>query len=93
MSQQGKVKEWIDISNEEWREYLQPVGNGAMHMRIHKPVSMTITPDGHEIKDEKGVVHEIPRGWLKVTYLDKKYAEPEPDQDEGEKQPPEEKDE
>jgi hypothetical protein len=42
---------------------------------------MTITPDGHEIKDEKGVVHEIPRGWLKVTYLDKKYAEKEPEPD------------
>ena len=81
MSKQGKAREWIDISNEKWREYLVPAGGGAMHMKINDPVSLAITEEGHEIKDSKGAIHEIPRGWLKITYLDKKYAEDEEEKD------------
>lgn len=87
MSKQGKTKEWIDISNEKWREYLVPAGGGAMTMRIFDPISLAITADGHEIKDKKGAIHEIPRGWLKITYMDKKFAEDDLDEELGEDQP------
>lgn len=79
MSTKGKAKEWLDISNEKWREYLVPSGQGALTMRIYDPISLAITGEGHEIKDKKGAIHEIPRGWLKITYMDKKYAEDEED--------------
>lgn len=85
MSQLGKEKEWIDISNEKWREYLVPAGGGAMTMKIFDPVSLAITPEGHEIKDKNNAIHEIPKPWLKITYMDRKYVKDE-DEKKGDKE-------
>jgi len=71
----GKQKEWLDISNEKWREYVQPHQYGAATMRITDPVSLAIGEEGHTIKDKKGVTHEIPRTWLKITFEERKYVD------------------
>lgn len=71
----GKQREWFDISNEAYREYVQPHRFGAATLRITDPVSLAITETGHVIKDKKGVTHEIPLGWLKIVYEERKFSE------------------
>ena len=68
----GKAKEWLDISNEEYREYTVMSPLGVAGVRIENPVSLSIDEDGHAIKDEDGVTHIIP-SWIKITFKEKEY--------------------
>ena len=62
-------EEWQDISNEEYRAYVVPTGDNIMDLRIDKPIALQRNEDGsHLIKDGTGIVHEINKGWVKLTY-------------------------
>lgn len=58
-------REFIDISSEEWREYL--FENGAT-VRIEHPLKLNVTDEGHRIFDASGISHFIPLGWLHLKW-------------------------
>ena len=66
----AEQEEWQDISHEAYRAYVIPTDSGRiMDIKIDKPVALQRSEDGsHIIKDSKGIVHEINRGWVKLTY-------------------------
>ena len=60
--------EWLDISDELWREYVF----SDMTVRIELPARVMVKrkPDGdsHRIVDNKGVAHYIPVGWRHLSW-------------------------
>jgi hypothetical protein len=66
--------QWVDISEEEWREYLYP--DGSM-VRIDHPVALSLSHLGpppeygggsHRIVTAEGLSKYVPRGWILLTF-------------------------
>ena len=64
-----RLNEWLDISNEQYREY--DFGDGRM-VRIEGPDKLHVKRkdegDSHRILDVDGVSHYIPVGWVKIEW-------------------------
>lgn len=57
--------EFMDISSEEWREYLFESGTT---IRIDNPLKLNVSDTGHRILDGAGISHFVPVGWLHLKW-------------------------
>ena len=56
--------EFIDISNEEWREYLWP--DYTIH--VDGVQWLAVSGSGHRLLDIDGISHYIPFGWKHLRW-------------------------
>ncbi len=60
---------WLDISDEEWREYVFP---GRETIRIEGPSRLLVVSkpngDSHRVLTKDGYSWYIPRGWLGIFW-------------------------
>lgn len=62
----------VDISTEEWREYLFPK-DGVLHkIRLDLPKTLVVTDNGHRVILASGISHYIPYGWIDLCWNAKK---------------------
>jgi hypothetical protein len=56
--------EFLDISSEEWREYVFETKT----IRIHAPQQLHVSKNGHRLFDDAGVSHYVPNGWVHLHW-------------------------
>ena len=60
-------EKFIDISSEEYREYIFP--NSTQPVLINFPLKLSVSANGgHRIFDSHGNSHYIPRGWIHLKW-------------------------
>lgn len=62
--------EFIDISSEEYRQYVFLSPDGApVAMRFHRPLKLSVSASGgHRLFDAEGDCHYIPAGWITLSW-------------------------
>ncbi len=60
----GTDLRFVDISSEQFREYVFPVGN----VRIENPLQLNVSKNGHRVFDAQGTSHYIPQGWIHLKW-------------------------
>ena len=58
--------EWVDISEEKYREYLYPDGEV---IRIDAPVAISFSERGHRIYNKAGQSYYIPKIFLAIRWV------------------------
>lgn len=58
----------IDITTEEWREYVFPHNE---IVKIVVPQILVVSDNGHRVIDGEGVSHYIPYGWIHLFWKSK----------------------
>ena len=56
--------EFIDVSNEEWREY----DFGGTIVVLKDPLKLAISESGHRVFTGDGISHYIPKGWMHLRW-------------------------
>jgi len=60
-------EKFIDISSEEYREYIFP--NSIQPVLIKLPLKLSVSSSGgHRIFDSAGESHYIPKGWIHLKW-------------------------
>ena len=73
----GDKLEWLDISDEQWRDYVYPDGT---RYRVHTPAELNVKRkpggDSHRIKTSGGVSVYVAAGWVAIEWDVKEGKEP-----------------
>lgn len=57
--------EFVDISGEQWREYIFP---GGQSIRIERPLQLHVSDGGHRVFDADGISHYVPKSWIHLRW-------------------------
>ena len=62
----------VDISHEEWREYVIAKDGAFINMKIITPMMLYVIKtekgEAHQIVSKDGVTHYIPAGWISIRW-------------------------